>query len=394
MGQTVLVIGGGASGLMAAIAAARGGAKVTVLEANDRPGRKLLASGNGKCNLTNLDQDIRHYHTDDPAFVNAVLDHFPVESAIAFFTSLGLAMHNRDGWVYPVTEQSLSVLKLLLYEAENLGVRIKTKERVTRVEAQKDGRFRVYTATWQYESDRVIVSCGSPASAVRGSSGDAAVFAEESGIAVRPFLPSLVPLKIRGDICGKWAGVRVNGAVTLLVDGKASARDAGNIQLTDYGVSGIPVLQISHEAVRALSLGRDVRVLLDLFPDESADGVRDRLLMRERLCPYKSLKQQLTGLIPEQLISALCRRNDSLETVARKLKASEYPVVSASSIRHAQVCQGGVLTSELTECMESARCPGLYFTGEAVDVDGECGGYNLQWAWSSGWAAGSGASGK
>lgn len=395
MSQSIVIIGAGASGLAAAIFAARRGASVTVLETNDKPGRKLLASGNGKCNLTNLDADIAHYHCDDPEFVRSVLGRFPNEAVIAFFTSIGLLVKNREGWVYPVTEQSQSVLNLLLYEAEHLGVRIKTRERVTRVENTGPMHFRVYTATWQYECDRVIVSCGSPASAVRGSSDDAAAFAREAGVSVRPFLPALVPLRIRGDFCGKWAGVRVSGAVFLVVDGKIAARSTGILQLTDYGISGIPTLQISHKAVRALDEGRhEVVARLDFFPDEPYGELLERMRMREKLCPYKTLKRQMTGLIPEQLIPVVCGKKDSPESAVKKLKSLDLVVTGPAPLRHAQVCQGGIRTGELTEHLESVRCPGLYFTGEAVDVDGECGGYNLQWAWSSGYVAGCAASGK
>jgi predicted Rossmann fold flavoprotein len=392
MSQSIVIIGAGASGLASAIFAARKGAAVTVLEANDKPGRKLLATGNGKCNLTNLNMDSTHYHSDDPEFVQTILDTFPADAAMAFFTSLGLLQKNRDGWVYPITEQSLSVLNVLLYEAEHLGVRIKTRERVIRVEKTGqagDPQFRVYTATWQYECSRIIVACGSPASAVRGSSDDVMSFAEEAGVSIRPFRPSLVPLRVRGDFCGKWAGVRVTGEVSLIVGGKIRARSTGILQLTDYGISGIPTLQISHEAVRALDEGeRNVLARLDFFPDESYEELLCRLQMREDLCSYKSLKQQLTGLIPEQLIPIICGKKDTDAAIAKKLKRFELVVTGPAPLRHAQVCQGGVRTAELTRNMESKKCPGLYFTGEAVDVDGECGGYNLQWAWASGYAAG------
>lgn len=389
MNQSIVIIGAGASGLISAIFAARRGASVTVLEANDKPGRKLLATGNGKCNLTNRNMDSSHYHCDDPAFVQNILDAFQSDDAMAFFTSLGLLLKNRDGWVYPVTEQAWSVLNVLLYEAEHLGVRIKTRERVTKVEQAGTLRFRVNTATWQYECDRVIVACGSPASAVRGSSDDGMRFAEEAGISVRPFLPALVPLRVRGDSCGKWAGVRVTGAVSLLIDGQVKAESSGILQLTDYGISGIPTLQISHDAVCALDEGgHEVLARLDFCPDMTQEELEEKMRMREQLCPYKSLKRQLTGIVPEQLIPILCRKKDSAAAVLKKLKAFDLILTGPAPLRHAQVCQGGVRTSELTSHMEAKKCPGLFFIGEAVDVDGECGGYNLQWAWASGYAAG------
>lgn len=390
-----MIIGAGASGLMAAVTAARLGAKVTVLEGNDRPGRKLLASGNGKCNLTNLMQDPQCWHSDDPAFVDEIIGGFPADSVVAFFTSLGLLVMNRDGWVYPVTEQSQSVLNLLLMEAEHLGVRIKTREHVNQILPEPDTVFSVRTGSWTYQADRVIVACGSPASAVRGSSGDAGAIAGSLGIQTAPFLPSLVPLRVRGDFCGKWAGVRVHASVRLLVDGKIAAADTGTVQLTDYGISGIPVLQVSHFASAALEEKHDVRVLLDLYPDGSQEELLSVLSMRQKLCPYKSSRQLLSGLIPEQLIPVLCGKNDTdLAVIAEKLKNFRLSVTGCAGLSHAQVCSGGILTSELNLCMESTRYPGLFFAGEAVNVDGACGGYNLQWAWSSGYTAGKYAAGK
>ncbi len=391
MSQSIVIIGAGASGLVSAIFAARRGACVTVLEANDKPGRKLLAAGNGKCNLTNLNMDVTHYHCENAAFVQNVLDAFSNDDAMAFFTSLGLLLKHRDGWVYPVTEQSQSVLNVLLYEAEHLGIRIKTRERVTRVEHTGPLRFRVETETWQYECDRVIVACGSPASAVRGSSDDGMRFAKEAEISVRPFLPALVPLRVRGDYCGRWAGVRASGSVSLLIDGQVKAESSGILQLTDYGISGIPTLQISHDAVCALEEGgHEVLARLDFCPDMTQGELEERMRAREKLCPYKTLKHQLTGIIPEQLIPVVCRKKDSAASVVKRLKALDLTLTAPAPLRHAQVCQGGVRTTELTEHLEAKNCPGLFFIGEAVDVDGDCGGYNLHWAWASGYAAGKG----
>jgi predicted Rossmann fold flavoprotein len=389
MDQKLIIIGAGASGLIAAITAARRGANVTILEANDKPGQKLLATGNGKCNLTNLDQDPSHYHSSDPAFLQSVLEQFPLDATIAFFTSLGLSVKNRDGWVYPVTEQSQSVLNVLLMEAEHHKIRIKTREKVVRILPMEDGTYTVYTATWQYTADRVMIACGSPASAVRGSSADALTFAKELGLSCEEFLPSLVPLRVRGDFCGKWAGVRVHGRVSLLIDDDRIASDEGTIQLTDYGLSGIPVLQISREAVRALSSGEHrVRVCLDLLPGESEESILALLAMRQKLCPYKSLRQLLSGLIPERLIPIVATKKATLETVASRLHAFYLDVTAPASMKHAQVCSGGIRTDNLTGDLEAKRHPGLFVAGEALDLDGMCGGYNLQACFATGFVAG------
>ena len=252
---------------MAAICAAREHASVTVLEHNDRPGRKLLASGNGKCNLTNLRAEIGNYHTDNPELIRRCLSRFPVSETLRFFRELGLQFRDRDGWIYPASDQSASVLQVLLMEAQHLHVKIKTQEDVTGIKKEADGSFLVSTATWNYPADRVILSCGSPASAVRGSSDTAQRIGQSLGLQTMPFLPSLVPLKIREPFSSKWGGCRVHAGISLLVDGKEVSSDCGEIQLTESGISGIPVFQVSHDAVLGLAEKKKTEAILNFWPD-------------------------------------------------------------------------------------------------------------------------------
>ena len=409
--SSVLIVGGGATGLMAAITAARCGAAVTVLEQNEKPGKKLLATGNGKCNLTNLDLSGWCLRSEDPDFAAAVVSVFPPEEVIAFFQSLGLRTMDRDGWVYPCTEQASQVLDLLLMEAEHLRIKIKTRETVRSIRkemtAQGKRRFLTATDTWEYASDTVIIACGSPASGVKGSDDTALRLAEDLRIPYIPFLPALVPLRISGKYAARWAGTRVRAAAVLQVDGEEILSDTGEVQLTEYGISGIPVFQVSRFAVRALETGHDTRVILNFMPDMTEEELCDELMSRLQSCPYKSIPQMLVGLLPERLIPVLTEGtsgrdlqnlslseiSDYLENLAGRICHFETIIKGAASLAQAQVCSGGIRTEELYETMECRRIPGLYFAGEAVDVDGACGGYNLQWAWSSGRAAGLSAAG-
>nr|WP_027870773.1 aminoacetone oxidase family FAD-binding enzyme [[Eubacterium] cellulosolvens] len=410
MADSVLVVGGGPSGLMAAITAARVGAKVTVLEANEKPGRKLLATGNGKCNLTNMRMDPSVYRGNDTKFIQKVIAHYDQEQVLAFFSEIGLATINKAGWIYPRTEQASSVLDLLLMEATDLKIKIKTKEKVEKIykELTPEGKsaFVVKTGTWQYIADTVVIACGSPASSVRGASDDVNAFADFFQIRREEFLPALVPLKVKGDFTGKWAGIRTHASVTLVVNGKKIAKDTGELQLTEYGISGIPVFQISRFAVHACREKSLVEAVLNFFPEWTEEELRDELATRVENRPDKSLSQMLVGLLPDKLIpifiaqlsggqSGAGTRNlsagqlsDWLTRAAYRLRHFKVKITGAASLGQAQICSGGILAEELKESMESKSISGLFFCGESVDADGPCGGYNLQWAWSSGYTAG------
>lgn len=391
MSKSIIVIGGGAAGLMASIMAAVQGASVTLLEANEKPGKKLLATGNGRCNFTNILQKKEYYRGNDPEFAWEIIQQFPMTDTLQFFSRLGIYSKNKNGWMYPNSEQASAVLDVLLMEAAHLKVKIKTREKAEEIFSVSKG-WKVRTNSWEYQADSVILTCGSPASGVEGANDWGMTCAKSLGIRTIPLLPALTGLRGRGNGFSRWAGVRVFAKATLILQGIPMKSEIGEVQLTDYGISGIPVFQLSRYAVRGLEEGYSVLIELDFLPDFTEEELHRNLETREENCPYKALQEQLIGLLPFKLISVVAPKEADLAEIIRNCK--HYPVIikGAASLRQAQVCSGGVSTDELDQCLQSKKYPGLYFAGEIVDVDGACGGYNLQWAWSSGAVAGRAAS--
>lgn len=385
--KRVVIIGGGASGMMAAIQAARTGAAVTLLEHNEKPGKKILATGNGRCNLTNLVQEPSRYRSSQPDFPWKIITQYPLEDTLAFFSELGIYTKDRNGWVYPYSDQAAGVAQVLELEARHQKVKIKTTEEVTDI-LREDGQYLVKTATWQYPCDSVIISCGSSASNVEGSSTTGYELAEKMGHTVVKPLPSLCGIRGKDNYYAKWAGSRMDGRITLEIDGETVGEEQGEILFTEYGISGIGVFQLSRYAVRGTDEGKIATYHLDLMPQLTKEELVKLLLDRQQAGSYKNPQELLIGLLPRKMIDVLVKKTYEPEKIAERLKDWQVPVKGAYALQQAQICSGGVDPRELTEQLESRLHPGIYFTGEVIDVDGPCGGYNLQWAWSSGAVAG------
>lgn len=385
--KKVVIIGGGASGMMAAIQAARTGAAVTLLEHNEKPGKKILATGNGRCNLTNLVQEPSRYRSSQPDFPWKIITQYPLEDTLAFFSELGIYTKDRNGWVYPYSDQAAGVAQVLELEARHQKVKIKTTEEVTDI-LREDGQYLVKTATWQYPCDSVIISCGSSASNVEGSSTTGYELAEKLGHMVVKPLPSLCGIRGKDNYYAKWAGSRMDGRITLEIDGETVEEEQGEILFTEYGISGIGVFQLSRYAVRGTDEGKIATYHLDLMPQLTKEELVKLLLDRQQAGSYKNPQELLIGLLPRKMIDVLVKKTYEPEKIAERLKDWQVPVKGAYALQQAQICSGGVDPRELTEQLESRLHPGIYFTGEVIDVDGPCGGYNLQWAWSSGAVAG------
>lgn len=397
----VIVVGGGASGLMAAITAASFGAEVTLVEQNDRVGRKILSTGNGRCNYTNLYQEPSCYHCENASFPWGILQQFDAGQTVEFFRQLGIHPKSRNGYLYPNSDQASSVLDVLRMECARLRVEILNERKCMEIRPEKSC-FLVKTNSGKLRARKVILAAGSKASAVSGSDGFGYTLVKELGHTLIPVLPSLVQLRCRESFYKSISGVRVQGQVSILADGKCIAKDKGEIQLTNYGISGIPVFQVSGAAAEALYRKNTVMAVLDFMPDLEWEDFLQFLDTRVQTRPEKTLEEFFIGLFPKKLSDLWIRlgkfprgqRVDSIpraqwKELAQRIKRFETTVAETNPFEQAQVCRGGVDTREVhPKTLESYLVPGLYFAGELLDVDGLCGGYNLQWAWSSGHVAG------
>lgn len=399
--KKVLVIGGGASGLMASITAARQGAKVTLLEKNRQTGKKLLVTGNGRCNFTNRNQELSYYRSENQEFVKEALKAFSADQTVRFFEKLGILVKDCGGYLYPNSGQAASVAEVLRLETQRLQIKTACNTEVLSVE-KKDGLFYVKTEGWTYTSDAVILACGSMAASGTGSTGDGYRFAESLGHRVIRPLPALTGLCASQKDCQKLSGVRMEAKVTLQIDGAVCIEEQGEVQFASYGLSGIPVFQVSRYASRALEEGKACEICLDLCPAYKEEKMIELLAERAEGTGNRSGTDVLLGMFPEKLskvlleragISGKKKRKDwtqtEMQSLVRQIKSMRFTITKCRGYDQAQVCTGGVPLSQLKGIsMESALVPGLYFAGELLDVDGACGGYNLQWAWTSGFLAG------
>lgn len=407
MRRDILILGGGASGLAAALSAAKEapGARITLLEGLDRPGKKILATGNGRCNLTNREMDPVHYHSSQPELLPCFLRQMPTERVLRFFSELGLCCATEEmGRVYPYARQASAVLDTLLLALEHTGVEVLCAAKVRQAEWQGHG-FQVVTQDGRHFCSRaLILAAGGRAAPKQGTDGTGFALAKQLGHRYATPFPCLVALKCSDEAVKGLKGVRAQGKVTLLRNGAALGTDQGEIQFTDYGLSGIPVFQLSCLPGRNFS---GVELSVDLLPKWSRQELVHWLLTQSRRYPQEPLERFLPGLIHPKLLRAvmnavglspLSRPADSLSTgssikLAEGLKDWHFHVTGPLSWDHAQVTGGGVLLEEIGPDFASRQCPGLFLCGEVLDVVGDCGGYNLHWAWCSGLSAGKAAAG-
>ncbi|MGP1348880.1 MAG: NAD(P)/FAD-dependent oxidoreductase [Stomatobaculum sp.] len=401
MTDRVCVIGGGPAGLTAAISAARHGFRTTLLEKRERVGKKLLLTGNGKCNYTNRRVEAACYHSAEAAFPMRALERFGSEDTIRWFRSLGIEPLDRHGgWIYPHSEQAASVLNALRAECALAGVRIVTAVDIRKIRKNREGRFQIMTGAEMIAAERLILATGSKAA---GADGSGYAYAEAFGHHLVPPLPALCGLYCaEKEFFRAVSGVRVTGIVSLLLEGRPEERAEGELQLNNYGLSGIPVFQLSRTAARALHRGRRTELRVNFLPDyvQVAQFFKRRASDRA----YGTLEAFGNGFLNKNLWNGLVKRaglkpgmdpaklsGKEFQALADAVNGSCFRVIRTADFAQAQTCSGGVTLDEVNpETMESKLVPGLYFAGEILDVDGICGGYNLQWCWTSGQLAGAG----
>ena len=417
----VTVIGGGAAGLMAAVSAARCGARTRVIEHMDRIGKKILSTGNGKCNYTNAVQGLSCYRGENPAFVLPVFEQFGQEDTVRLFEELGIYPKIKNGYYYPASEQAVSVVEVFGMECDYLGVDLWTSCGLQSIQKTCTG-YEIRTTKGAFSTKTVIFAPGLLAAPKTGSDGSAFPYIEALGHHFVDVVPALVQLHGKQAFFKKLAGIRAEMQVTLYLENaqfqpkgsRGTARgekpdvvcsERGELQLTASGISGIPVFQISRYAARGLYEKKEVFAELDFMPDFG--DVEFLQMLKERKIRLDGLvmEQYFNGLFHKKLAGALLKRigisgtmpvhdlsEENLERLCRICKHFRTYIDKTNPFEQAQICAGGVDTSEIDpDTMESKLVKGLYFAGEILDVDGICGGYNLQWAWTSGYLAGKGA---
>ena len=388
--KKVAIIGAGASGLLCCIFLAKEGNRVDIYEQNSKCAKKILVSGNGRCNITNRDISSSHYFSDNPSFVSYALEEFGFEKFSKFSQEIGLLLNVvEDGRAYPLSNEAKSVATLLEDYALSLGVVFHKEQKVTQIQ------------TLLEEYDSVVIATGSRAASHLGGSADGELFAQELGHHVIPAYPSLVQLHIDSNVVHKMSGAKVSAEVTLLINAQKEQTLRGDVLFTNYGVSGFAILDLSQKASLALLNYSAVDISINLLPDFNAQKLSAHILKVSQTNPTFTLLDILVGLVPLKiangLLEDLALSNSMKATevhtkltkkIANKMQNWRFEISDTHGFRHAEVSGGGVDTSEINpRTMESLKCHNLYFCGEVLDVVGQRGGYNFAWAWASAYSA-------
>ena len=403
MKTEIAVIGGGASGLMAAITAKKSGKEVIILERKDRILKKVLITGNGRCNITNVNANISNYFGKNISSVENILNRFTPQDTMDFFNELGIICNEENrGKVYPLSGQASSVVDALRFEAERLGIKIETEFYVRKIE--KDGfKFRIYSEDRKkIEAGRVILAAGGQSYPELGSNGSGFELAKELGHSVTKLSPSIVQLKTEKNQVKGLQGIKTDVAVTAYGDNKKICTYDGELLFTDYGISGNVVFNISF----VMPLYKNVEFEIDFMEKFDYNELYEMLKERKRILSHLTMENYFNGMINKKLGQFLSKvsgieklskpvkdLNDSeIRKLCTVLKKYRIKILDTTGFKNAQVTAGGVSLDEVnSETLESKIVKGLYFSGEVLDVYGECGGFNLQWAWASGYIAGKNA---
>lgn len=392
------IIGGGASGMAAALAASEAkDAQVVLMERQARLGRKLRATGNGRCNLTNLHAGEAGYHGEQRGFWKYALDRFSPEETLYWFRSMGLyTVAEASGRVYPYSDQANSVADVLRFALSRPNINVKLGFEAEKIRKMGDC-FRVESREEAVDCDRVIVACGGLAGTGLGGSMSGYKLLRSLGHHSTKLRPNLVQLRSSWGALTSLKGVRTNCEASVFRDGALFAGSRGELQFTEYGLSGPVIFEVSRDVCQG---GGEWTCRLDFLPDLDRKTLEEELLRRKKTdLPASDL---FTGILHNRLGRVLTGEagisqqgfvrdipEEALTLAAEKAKALEVTLTQPMGMDAAQVTAGGILTEEFNEeTMESRLVPGLYACGEVLDVDGDCGGYNLQWAWSSGRLAG------
>ena len=420
MHHKLFIIGAGASGLMAAVTARDQGIDTAIIEGNDRLGKKVLTTGNGRCNITNkstvtgADEAVNlsvKYHSNQEGFPLPVLRQFGVRQTIDFFNTLGLPLTAiENGRMYPMSLQAASVLEVFRIALEDRNVPIYYKTKVLDVTVSEEHpRFTIHCETETegkvtYTSDYLFICTGGLTAPKTGTDGSGYTLAQRLGHTLIHPVPGIVQLKLDSPHLKEITGVKFEGWGHIIVNGEVIRSEYGEVLFTNYGASGPPILQLSRKAAFQLGKGEKVILSLDMMPDRTEEEVIDFLDTHWGMFGHRTVAASLIGILNKKLIPVLLKEAGisdqdqnllcqdlswkSRKALCRLMKRWEFIVTDTNGFPAAQTTAGGIDTTDLKEgTLESKLVPGLYFAGEVMDVDGDCGGYNLQWARSSGYSA-------
>lgn len=400
----VVILGGGASGLTAAITAKDFGLDVAIVEGTDRIGKKILTTGNGRCNITNslIGFPFSNFHSSNAGFFIKTLSRFSVEDTKAFFLNLGLPIIELEkGKSYPQSLQASSVVDILKMSLEEREIPVYSSYKVKSIHKAK-GKFVLSTGNEDspvIKCKKLIMACGGKSAPKTGSDGSGYTLAKNLGHSIVEPNPAIVQLKLSHNKLKALSGIKFNGYAEVLCNGESIRKDFGEILFTDYGISGPPILQISREASLGCFKGKDVKIVVDMMPEKSLKELEDFLEGHFAVFSCREVINSLIGIVNKKMIPILLKEAgiDNLhkpcyeltwkekKSLINLMKSWEFKCTGTNGFQAAQVTTGGVNTKEVdSETLQSKIVDNLYFCGELLDVDGDCGGFNLQWAWSSG----------
>ena len=397
--MNIVIVGAGASGITAAIHASYNkNNNITLIERNNVLGKKILATGNGKCNYYNSDQNLSHYHSNNNELIKEIISNKNLKQVEDFFNYLGIIPKIKNGYYYPFSNQATTIRNALVNELNKPNIKILDNEKVTSIKKEKN-KFIIKTENKSLEADKVIISTGSKASPKTGSDGMGYDFLKEFNHTIIKTLPALVQLKANASFLKEWSGIRTDIKASLYIDNEFIKSEEGEIQLTNYGISGICIFNLSRFVSRALNDNKQVKIKLNFLPIIS--NIEETLTNLNK--SNKTIKNLLDGILNSKLVDIIIKISSinpnkkynelsqkELSNLINNLTNLSLDIIGTNSFDECQVTTGGIPLTEINlSTMESKKEKGLYITGELLDVDGDCGGYNLTFAWITGILAGS-----
>lgn len=403
----IIIVGGGASGLMAAIVAKDKGKDVAIIESTDRIGKKILTTGNGRCNISNINikEPFNCYTSENPHFFDECLKSFSVEETKNFFLYLGLPIIELEkGKLFPQSLQASSVVDILKLAIEEREIPLYTNCKVNNILKKKS--FQIATNSLDFplfKANKVVLSSGGKSASKTGSDGSGYKLAQNLSHNIVKPTPGIVQLKLDYPHLKGLSGIKFNGNVSALIDNEIVRKDYGEVLFTDYGISGPPILQLSALCSKALNNKKNVELIVNMMPDKTLDEISNFIEGHLSIFSHRPISTALIGVINKKLIPILLKDAGitnihipcyeltwkDRQNIIDRLTNWKFKCTDTNGFNAAQLTVGGIDTKEVNnKTLESKLVKNLYFTGEILDVNGDCGGFNLQWAWSSGYCVG------